>query len=161
MNQIVATGALGEDPQIRFLESGQAVCNFSLADTPRKFNKSTKVWEDQDTNWFKCTAWGTLAEHISESFHKGDPVMVVGKITTRKWTDRNGTNRADQSIQVDECGPAVSRGITRQQRAERKPAPRTAAPPDPFSSGPPSAQSDYDDPWATPAARPMLDEPPF
>jgi single-strand DNA-binding protein len=161
MNQIVVTGILGADPQIRFLDSGQAMCTFSVADTPRKFNKQTNKWENQDTNWFRCIAWGSLAENVSESFVKGDSVILVGKITTRKWVDREGANRVDQQVVADECGPGLSRATAKQQRAERQPAPRQQqrAHADPFGGGAPAQQ--YEDPWAQVSGTPVLEDPPF
>jgi single-strand DNA-binding protein len=88
---VTITGNLTDDPEVTFTPSGQAVCNFRLAVTPRV--KDGDGWKDGDTSFFRITAWRQLAEHIGDSLSKGDRVIVTGQLRSRAWETPEGDKR--------------------------------------------------------------------
>lgn len=105
--------------ELRFTPAGKAVCNFAIADTPRRFNKETKQWDEQDTVWMNCTAFNDLAEKVAETFGDGGIAVVIGKLQARKWTGRDGQERTDTSILVDEIGASLRRDSVKINRVQR------------------------------------------
>lgn len=112
MNIFTGMGRLGKDPELKALNSGTMVCNFSIAISRRFKNKQT---DQYDTDWLNCTAFGKTAEFIDRYFHKGDMIGVVGSIQTRKWDDQNGTTHYATDIVVEQAHFTGS-------KAESKPA---------------------------------------
>lgn len=91
--EITIAGNLGRDPELRYLPSGQSVCDFSVAVTERWHNRKTDIQEEK-TTWMRVTAWGRLAEICNEHLSKGRQVLVVGTIDASAWTDANNNARA-------------------------------------------------------------------
>ena len=145
---ICITGNLVEDPSLRFTPSGAAVANFTVASTPRTFDRQSNEWKDGDTLFLPCSIWRDAAEHCADSLTKGTRVIVQGRLQQRSYDDREGNKRTVFEVDVDEVGPSLRYAtavVTRAtggavQSAPRQPAGRTPA-----------------DPWA--GAR--TDEPPF
>lgn len=110
MNQFTVVGNLTEDPELRFTPSGAPVANFSLAETPRKFDGETKQWKDDGhTNFYRCTVWNKQAENVAESLFKGTRTIAIGKLRTEKY-ERNGeTVTSTNNLAVDHIGPALNR----------------------------------------------------
>ena len=146
---ITLVGNLVDDPELKFLPSGVAVCNWTIASTPRTFNKASNEWEDGDTMFLNCSVWRQAAEHVAESLTKGTRVIVQGRLKSRSYDDREGNRRTVFEVDVDEVGPSLARATAVVTRATGggKPAPRQPA------GRPPAA-----DPWAQPIP---ADEPPF
>lgn len=162
---IPVTGNLTADPELRFTQSGTAVANFTVASTPRIYDRQSNEWRDGETTFLKCTAWREMAENVAESFEKGTPVIVVGKLITKKFTTRDGDQRSANEIEVDSVGPNVRYGTAKFTKTPRKGngggyqqgnaqpqgggAPQggqqAAANDDPWGGGGTSAN---DDPWA-------------
>jgi len=117
-NQITVVGNLTRDPELRYTQGGTAVCNFSVAQTPRR--KTDNGWEDGDTSFFDCSVWKEYGEHVAQSFQKGNRVMVVGVMKQRFWEDKEGNKRNSWDIQVDECGHSLKWGSAQFDRTERK-----------------------------------------
>jgi single-strand DNA-binding protein len=140
---ISVVGNLTADPELRFTPSGQAVSNFTVASTPRKFNSQTNEWEDGETLFLRCSIWRQPAEHVAESLRKGDRVIVVGRLKQRSWETPEGEKRTVFECDAEEVGPSLKFREIRHS-SERKSA-RSDAP-------------DPNDPWAAP---PSSDEPPF
>jgi len=98
VNKVILLGNVGKDPEVRYTQSGDAVCNFSLA--------TNEKWKTRDgetkeaTEWHRCTAWKRLAEVCGEYLHKGDPVYVEGAIKTKKWQGQDGADRYTTEIHV-------------------------------------------------------------
>lgn len=107
---LTITGFLGGDPDLRFTPSGAAVVNFSVATTPRSYNKQTGQWEDGVTIWTRCTAWRGLAEAVGSQLAKGSRVIVAGRLAGRQWTDKDGQSRTQTVLEVEEVGLALKRG---------------------------------------------------
>lgn len=96
INKVILVGHLGKDPEIRHLESGGVVSRFSLA-TSDSYKDKSGQWQKQ-TEWHDITAWGALAERVGQQLKKGNLIYVEGKITHRKWQDREGKDRYSTDI---------------------------------------------------------------
>lgn len=101
--QLTVAGFLTGDPDLRFITSGAAVCSFTVASTPRKFDKSRNEWVDGETLFMRCSLWGTEAENVAASLVKGNRVIVMGRLVSRSW-DKDGEKRTATEMQVDEVG---------------------------------------------------------
>ena len=136
---ICITGNLVDDPILRFTPSGAAVANFTIASTPRAFDKQSNEWKDGDTMFLNCSVWRQAAENVAESLTKGTRVIVQGRLKSRSYDDREGNKRTVFEVDVDEVGPSLARATAVVTRATGggKPAPRQPA------GRPPAA-----DPWA-------------
>ena len=147
---ICITGNLVDDPILRFTPSGAAVANFTIASTPRAFDKQSNEWKDGDTMFINCSVWRQAAENVAESLTKGTRVIVQGRLKSRSYDDREGNKRTAFEVDVDEVGPSLARAtavVTRVTGGAVQSAPRQPA------GRPPAA-----DPWAQPIP---ADEPPF
>ena len=104
-NHLSITGRLGQDPELRFLpESGRAVCNFTVADTPRRYNPDSKQWEDHgETLWLRCSVFGKQAEWFGDQARKGSLVTLTGALVARKW-DKDGVPQTSIECRVDQLG---------------------------------------------------------
>ena len=136
---ITLVGNLVDDPSLRFAQSGAAVANFTIASTPRAFDKQSNEWKDGDTMFLNCSVWRQAAEHVAESLTKGTRVIVQGRLKSRSYDDRDGNKRTVFEVDVEEIGPSLARATAVVTRATGggKPAPRQPA------GRPPAA-----DPWA-------------
>lgn len=102
---ITIVGNVVADPELKYTPSGAAVANFRVASTPKKFNKETRQWEDQEGLFLTCNAWKSLAENVTESLHKGMRVIVTGTLRQRSYETREGQKRTVYEIEVDAVGP--------------------------------------------------------
>lgn len=141
---ITIIGNLVADVELRFTPSGAAVANFTVASTPRTFNKASNEWEDGNTLFLPCSIWRDAAEHCAESLTKGTRVIVQGRLQQRSYDDREGNKRTRYEVAVDDVGPSLLRAtavVTRdtsgaqpgRQPAARQPAGRTP-PADPWAA---------------------------
>lgn len=104
---ITIVGNLTSDPDIKYVGSGTPVCNFTVASTPRVFNKQTDTWEDGETTFFNCAVWRDYAENVAESLTKGARVVVYGKFKTRNYQRTDGSQGISIEIDVEEVGPSL------------------------------------------------------
>lgn len=104
---ITVVGNLTAEPETRTTSKGDTVCNFSIAATPRSFNKQTNQWEDGDALFMRCTVWRDIAAHCAQSLHKGMRVIAQGRLQQRTYQAKDGTNRTIMEMQVDEIGPSL------------------------------------------------------
>ena len=115
-NTFTATGNLAGDAELRFLTNGTPVANFTVCDTPRKFDKQAQEWVDAgDTLFLRCSAWREWAEWAGEHLHRGDRVTVTGRLKQRNWEDREGNKRSVVEADVD----SISVHPSRERRAQR------------------------------------------
>lgn len=173
---ITVIGNLTADPELRFTPSGAAVANFTVASTPRTFDRQSNEWKDGDTLFLRCSIWREAAENVAESLTKGTRVIVSGRLVQRSYETREGEKRTVYELQVDEVGPSLryaSAKVTRTQRSGGGGGGFgggggggggfNGGGGGGFNGGGQSAQQD--DPWATPAggggAGGYSDEPPF
>ena len=116
---ITIVGNLTADPEMRFTPSGAAVASFTVASTPRTFDRQAGEWKDGETLFMRCSIWRDAAENVAESLTKGTRVIVQGRLVQRSFTTREGENRTVVEMQVDEIGPSLRYAkaqVTRQPR---------------------------------------------
>ena len=117
---ITVVGNLTGDPELRFTPSGAAVANFTIASTPRNFDRQTNEWKDGDTLFLNCSIWRQAAENVAESLQKGMRVVAQGRLKARSYETREGEKRTVMELDVEEIGPSLkyaSAQVTRVQRS--------------------------------------------
>ncbi|TYC96863.1 single-stranded DNA-binding protein [Arthrobacter echini] len=116
---ITVVGNLTADPELRFTPSGAAVANFTIASTPRTFDRQANDWKDGDTLFLRASIWREAAENIAETLTKGTRVVAQGRLKSRSYDTKEGEKRTVMELEVDEVGPSLryaSAKITRTQR---------------------------------------------
>jgi single-strand DNA-binding protein len=116
---ITVVGNLTADPELRFTPSGAAVANFTVASTPRNFDKQSNEWKDGEAMFLNCSVWRQAAENAAESLTKGMRVIVSGRLKARSYETREGEKRTVFEIEVEEVGPSLkyaSAKVTKTQR---------------------------------------------
>ena len=179
--QVTLVGNVTADPELRFTPSGAAVCSFTVAVQPRKFDKNTSQWVDGQASFYRCNAWRQMAENIAETFARGNRVIVTGTIGQRSYETSDGEKRTVFEVQVDDIGASVKFATAKINRPERtggqppQQAQRPQQPPEDPWGTPPTQQRpaqpqqaafDANDPWGQPPRQPAgaggyADEPPF
>jgi single-strand DNA-binding protein len=140
---ITIIGNLTADPEMRYTPQGLPVARFTVASTPRIFDKQANEWKDGDSLFLSCNAWRQLAENAAESLQRGTRVIVTGRLKQRSYETREGEKRTVYEIEVDEVGPSLRNATAKVIKAGRtKPAEAPAG----------------DDPWAKETGD---DKPPF
>lgn len=104
---IMIVGNLTADPEVRYLQSGVAVASFTVASTPRTYDKTAGEWKDGETLYLGCSVWREAAENVAESLTKGARVIVQGRLKSRSYEAKDGTRRTVNEIDVDEVGPSL------------------------------------------------------
>lgn len=111
MNSISISGNLGKDAEVKFLPNGDPVCNFSVADSQGR---------DKPSIWWNCSLFGKRAESLAPYLTKGQTVTVIGNITEREWTDKEGNKRKAQEVRVNDLalqgGKREASGTQRHQQ---------------------------------------------
>jgi single-strand DNA-binding protein len=174
---ITLVGNLTADPELRFTPSGAAVANFTVASTPRTFDRQTNEWRDGDAMFLNCAVWRQAAENVAESLQKGMRVIVHGRLRSRSYETREGERRTVFEVDVDEIGPALRYATAKVSRNASGGGGQGGGRPSGAAQGGGSqAGGGYgDDPWASgggaagnrpqqssdPWATPQSDEPPF
>ena len=104
---ITVVGNLTADPELRFTPSGAAVANFTVASTPRTFDRQSGEWKDGEALFLRCNVWRQPAENVAESLTRGMRVMVSGRLRQRSFETREGEKRTVVELEVDEVGPSL------------------------------------------------------
>jgi len=116
---ITVIGNLTGDPELRFTPSGAAVANFTVASTPRQFDRQSNEFKDGDTLFMRCSIWREAAENVAESLTKGMRVIASGRLIQRSYETREGEKRTVVELQVDEIGPSLRYASAKVTRAQR------------------------------------------
>ena len=159
---ITVIGNLTADPELRWTQSGAAVADFTVASTPRTYDRNAGEWRDGDTLFMRCSVWRETAENVAESLRKGMRVIVQGRLTQRSYDTQHGERRTVVELQVDEVGPSLRRAraqVTRNQ-AQAASAPSASA----SASGGAAGwrqEAPQHDPWGEPGGSAFGSEPPF
>ena len=163
-------GNLTADPELRFTASGAAVANFTVASTPRTFDRASGEWKDGEALFLRCNIWRQPAENVAESLTRGSRVIVSGRLKQRSFETKEGEKRTVIELEVDEIGPSLRYATAKVNRAQRSDSSGGSGgyggggSGSGGSGGRPSAPP-ADDPWgsATPAGSSggYSDEPPF
>jgi single-strand DNA-binding protein len=104
---ITVIGNLTADPELRFTPAGAAVANFTVASTPRTYDKQKQEWVDGDALFLRCNIWREAAENVAESLTRGARVIVSGRLKQRSFETREGEKRTIVELEVDEIGPSL------------------------------------------------------
>ncbi|GHC33186.1 single-stranded DNA-binding protein [Streptomyces cinnamoneus] len=148
---ITVVGNLTGDPELRFTPAGVAMARFTVASTPRSFDRDSGQWTDGTSMFLRCTAWRALAENIAASLGKGNRVVVTGRLRQLDWDTDKGEKRSMLVLDADDIGPSLRFATAMPKRAQTTVARGSAAD---ASALAPAA------PQAAPS-QPASDEPPF
>ena len=151
---ITIVGNLTNDPELRFTPSGAAVASFTVASTPRSFDRQANEWKDGETLFMRCSIWRQAAENVAESLQRGMRVVVTGRLKSRTFDTREGEKRTVIEMEAEEIGPSLKYATAKVNRTTRSGGEGG------FGSGGGSASgggsggsgvggSAVDDPWAT------------
>lgn len=138
-------GHLTAAPELRFTAGGHAVASFSVASTPRVYDKATSAWRDGETLFMRCSAWRQLAENIAESLDKGTAVIVVGRLQQRSF-EKDGQRRTVIELEADNVAASLQRATAKVTKvtAQGQPAAQQQSAGGGWGSQQPAA-----DPWAS------------
>lgn len=117
---ITVIGNLSGDPELRFTSGGHAVANLTIAQTPRTFNRETNQWVDDETLWVRASVWREQAEGVAESLTKGMRVIAYGRLQARSFEDKEGNQRTNWELAVDEIGPSLRWATAQVNRAPKQ-----------------------------------------
>ena len=150
-------GNLTADPELRFTPAGAAVANFTVASTPRAFDRQSNEWKDGDALFLRCTIWREAAENVAESLTKGMRVIVSGRLKQRSYETREGEKRIVIELEVDEIGPSLRYATAKVSRVSKS----GTGSGDGYAGNPDRERSPADDPWGNAPESGSHDEPPF
>ena len=134
---ITVVGNLTADPELRYTQNGLAVANFTIASTPRNFDRQSNDWKDGDTLFLRASVWREFAEHVAASLGKGSRVVATGRLKMRAYETREGEKRTSTELEVDEIGPSLKYATANVTRA---------------ASGDNQRRPQVEEPWATPGS---------
>lgn len=168
--QITVIGNLTADPELRFTPSGAPVANFTVASTPRTFDRQSNEWKDGEALFLRCSIWRDAAENVVESLTKGAHVIVQGNLKQRSYETREGEKRTVVELEVIEIGPSLRRATAKvtksgprsnQGGSRNQSRPPAGEQGDPWGTAP--AAGGEQDPWgsAPTPGQSRDDEPPF
>jgi single-strand DNA-binding protein len=148
---ITVIGNLTSDPELRFTPSGSAVANFTVASTPRTFDRQSNEWKDGETLFLRAAVWREAAENVAESLTKGMRVIVSGRLKSRSYETKEGEKRTVIELEVDEIGPSLRYANAKVNRTQRSAQDGQGAGGfgNQATTGP-RQSAPQEDPWATP-----------
>ncbi|KAA9133738.1 single-stranded DNA-binding protein [Microbacterium caowuchunii] len=135
---ITVIGNLTADPELRYTQNGLPVANFTIASTPRNFDRASGEWKDGDALFLRASVWREFAEHVASSLTKGSRVIASGRLRQRSYQDREGNQRTSIELEIDEIGPSLRYATAQVTRAAGG------------GSAPRSQQPAAEEQWATP-----------
>ncbi|AZL07421.1 single-stranded DNA-binding protein [Brevibacterium aurantiacum] len=116
---ITVVGNLTSDPELRFTPNGAAVANFTVASTPRMFDRQSNEFKDGETLFLRCSVWREMGENVAESLQRGTRVVVQGRLKSRSFETKEGEKRTVMELDVDEVGPSLRRATAQVTKNER------------------------------------------
>jgi single-strand DNA-binding protein len=116
---ITVVGNLTADPELRFTPSGAAVASFTIASTPRNFDRNSNEWKDGEALFLRCSIWRQAAENVAESLTRGMRVVATGRLKQRSYETREGEKRTVIELDVDEVGPSLKYASAKVNRTQR------------------------------------------
>lgn len=148
---ITVVGNLTADPELRYTQNGLPVANFTIASTPRTFDRQANEWKDGEALFLRASVWREFAEHVAGSLTKGMRVIAQGRLRQRSYQDREGNNRTSIELDIDEIGPSLRYATAQVTRAAsggggggQRPAQQ-------------QQQQVSQEPWSTPGSSPSAD----
>jgi single-strand DNA-binding protein len=164
---ITVVGNLTADPELRFTPSGAAVANFTVASTPRIYDRQSGEWKDGEALFLRCSIWREAAENVAESLTRGARVIVSGRLKQRSFETKEGEKRTVMEVEVDEIGPSLKYATAKVNKAGRGGGSGGFGGGAPGGGGGsrPAAAASNEDPWGSAPASGSFggsdDEPPF
>jgi single-strand DNA-binding protein len=162
---ITVVGNLTADPELRFTPSGAAVASFTIASTPRQFDRASNEWKDGDALFLRCSIWRQAAENCAESLTRGMRVVATGRLKQRSFETREGEKRTVIELDVDEVGPSLryaTAKVNRTARGEGGGGGGFGGSGSGGGGGGGGGSAPAEDPWGSaPPAGGYSDEPPF
>ncbi|MGH3563516.1 MAG: single-stranded DNA-binding protein [Mycobacterium sp.] len=163
---LTVVGNLTADPELRFTPSGAAVANFTVASTPRIYDRQSGEWRDGDALFLRCSVWREYAENVAESLTRGARVIVTGRLKQRSFETREGEKRTVYEIEVDEIGPSLRYATAKVNKMSRGGGGGGFGAGGGSTAAPAAASAGTgDDPWGSAPASGSFgggdDEPPF
>ena len=116
---VTVVGNLTDDPSLKFTSSGAAVANFTVASTPRMFDRQTNEWKDGEALFLRCAIWREAAENVAESLTRGARVIVSGRLKQRSFETKEGEKRTVIEIEADDLGPSLKWATASVTKANR------------------------------------------
>lgn len=116
---ITVVGNLTADPELRFTPSGAAVANFTVASTPRTFDRQAGEWKDGEAMFLRCNIWRQAAENVAETLTRGMRVIVQGRLRQRSFDTKEGEKRTVIELEADEIGPALRYATAKVNKVSR------------------------------------------
>ena len=164
---ITVVGNLTSDPELRYTQNGLAVANFTIASTPRNFDRATNDWKDGEALFLRASVWREFAEHVAGSLTKGSRVIATGRLKQRSYETKEGEKRTSIELEVDEIGPSLRYATAQVTRAASSRDSGGGAPrgggnqvaEEPWAASAPADASSGGDVWNTPGN--YTDETPF
>ncbi|WP_336632083.1 MULTISPECIES: single-stranded DNA-binding protein [unclassified Microbacterium] len=145
---ITVVGNLTADPELRYTQNGLPVANFTIASTPRNFDRQANEWKDGEALFLRASVWREFAEHVAGSLTKGMRVIATGRLKQRSYQDREGNNRTAIELEVDEIGPSLRYATAQVTRAASGSGGGGS-----FGGGQQARpQVQQEEPWATPGS---------
>src|SRR5699024_5821633 len=141
---ITVVGNLTADPDLRFTQSGAAVANFTIASTPRVFDRQTGEWKDGEALFMRCSIWREAAENVAETLTRGARVVVTGRLKQRSFETREGEKRTVIELDVDEIGPSLRYATAKVTKISRGGGARGGG-----AASAPAAAAPAEDPWGS------------
>lgn len=161
---ITVIGNLTADPELRFTPSGSAVANFTIASTPRVFDRQTNEWKEGEALFLRASIWKEAAENVAETLTKGMRVIAQGRLRSRSYDTKEGERRTVMELEVDEIGPSLRFASAKVTRTQRSGGGGAGG----FTNSAPQNTTQQGGGWNAPAADPWNtgggvanDEPPF
>ncbi|MFA4840976.1 single-stranded DNA-binding protein [Agrococcus sp. DT81.2] len=146
---ITVVGNLTADPELRYTQNGLAVANFTIASTPRTFDRQANEWKDGEALFLRASVWREFAEHVSQSLSKGSRVIAQGRLKQRSFETQQGEKRTVIELEVDEIGPSLRYATAQVTRAQGGGAGRSSGGQGGGGFGQP--QQVAEEPWGQPA----------
>jgi single-strand DNA-binding protein len=163
---ITVVGNLTADPELRYTQNGLAVANFTIASTPRTFDRASNEWKDGEALFLRASVWREFAEHVAGSLTKGSRVIATGRLKQRSYETKEGEKRTSFEIEVDEIGPSlryataqVTRTSSSREGGGGAGGNRGAVADEPWAAAAPASSNSGGDVWNTPGN--FNDETPF
>lgn len=156
---ITVVGNLTADPELRYTQNGIAVANFTIASTPRTFDRASGEWKDGEALFMRASVWREFAEHVASSLTKGARVVASGRLRQRSYETKEGEKRTSIELEIDEVGPSLRYATAQVQRQS---AGSKAVAADNWNA--PAAGGATQDPWASAPEtepQPPSDDAPF
>lgn len=147
---ITIVGNLTADPELRTTSAGAQVASFTIASTPRTWNRNTNQFEDGQALFMRCSAWRDMAEHCARSLAKGMRVIAQGRLQQRSYQAQDGSNRTVIELQVDEIGPSLRYATAQVQKMQSGGYQGGNANGGGYQQPQQQSQAPADDPWSAP-----------